>query len=274
MIKLYKILFEQQEQLKLLNPEQMKAPESAFSHLKIPKTLKNYTAPTFALFEWVDGSEQGFALFHVDMFRNWVESRQSFPFEKWLCAYAATYNQHRGDCSNAVEVNYMVRSPEFPGAGSVMYGLISDYFNAPITSDRHGSSSNSAKKAWASIESSSEWTKVDLDNYTDPNSEWYRFNGSWPNRSITSSNKPATQDESDDCELPIAGTEEGLNKKLGSADAWMYKGSLDSSSLIDRANEALKDIANELGKSEISLHDYIKTLSNRLFTKYYKGIEG
>lgn len=250
MIKLYKILFEQQE------------------------STVNYVAPTFGLLEWKDGSEHALALFHIDNFKKWIELDRNSPFEKWLCSYAATYNQHKNDCSGAVEVNFMVRSPEFAGAGSVMYALVSNFFQAPITSDRQGSTSNSAKKAWAKFESSSDWTKVDLDNYGDRESKWYRINGAWPNRSLSLANKPATPDESDDCQLPYAGTEEGINNKLGTANAWLYKGSINSGELISRANEALDEIANNLGKSRINLEDDIKIFSNKLFSKYYKGISG
>ena len=273
MIKLYKILFEQQEQLKLLSPEQMKAPESAFSHLKTPKVSKSYAAPTFAVHKWKSGSEHGFALFHVDMLRKWIESQKSFPYEKWLCAYASTYNEHRGDCSDAVEVNYIARSPEFPGAGSVMYALVSDYFGAPITSDRQSSTSNSAKKAWANIESSSDWTKVDLDNFKD-GPTWYRIDGNWPNRKVKAADEPATPDDSDDCNLPVAADEEGINKKLGTADAWLYKGNIDSSSLIDRGYSAISEIADETGGYITDIEKDIESLSNSLFVKYYKGISG
>lgn len=277
MIKLYKILFEQEEQLKLLSPEQMKAPKSAFSHIpKIGGT--DYVAPAFAMVDWWDGSEQGFALFHVEKFHKWIADGMYAPFERWLCAYAGSNERHQSDCNGAVEVNYMVRSPEFPGAGAAMYALVSDYYKAPITSDRQSSTSNSAKKAWAKIESSSEWTKVDLDNWKEDsydNKTWYRINGSWPNRSITSSDEPATpDDESDDCSIPKAGTSDGLDRKLGTANAWMYNGSLDAESLISNGQEVLNSIADEFGGTKAELEREIKSKSSKLFTKYYRGIDG
>lgn len=276
MIKLYKILFEQQEQLKLLSPEQMAAPKSAFSH--IPKIVgTDYAAPAFAMVDWLDGSELGLALFHVENFREWVADGRMGSFEHWLCAYAGSDEQHQSDCSDAVEVNYIVRSPEFSGAGAAMYALVSNYFKSPITSDRQNSTSNSAKKAWAKIESSSEWTKVDLDNWDGEvnNKNWYRINGSWPNRSITSSDEPATpNDESDDCPVPKAGTNDVVNKKLGTANAWLYNGSLDAESLISNGKDVLFEIADDYGVTREKLKHEIIRKSNTLFTKYYRGIDG
>jgi len=291
MIKLYKILLEQSEQPKLLSPEQMKAPPSAFKHLA-PLHL-HFAAPEYALVPWKSsGSEQALTLIHVDKFKKWLDDEET-SYESWICAYAGTTNDYRSgrECGGAVEVNCMVRSPQFPGAGSTMYALVSSFFGAPITSDRQTSTSNSAKQAWAKIENSSDWSKVELDNYTmkyDPDlsdeyKKWHKFTGSWPSRKVIATDVegnpeeagPHTpNDESDDCKLPDAPTPKIINKKLGTADAWQYNGSIDTESLISRGEEAFDEIYNESGFSETDLKSKLITYSNKLFMKYYKGEEG
>ena len=269
-------MFEQGEQLKLLSPEEMKAPKSAFAHIPTVGTVNDYRAPTFAMIDWWSTPEQGFALIHVENFRKWA-AEGMLPFERWLCAYAGSTERHSSDCGGAVEVSYMVRSPQFPGAGAAMYALVSDYYKAPITSDRQSSTSNSAKKAWAKIESSSDWTKVELDNYSNDSygdKESYDIKGTWPNRSVSPTAEPKTpDDEQDDCVLP-AQDPVGINKKLGSANAWIYNGPLNSEELMSHGQEVLLAIANESGITKAELEREIKNKSNKLFTKYYKGVEG
>jgi len=274
-MKLYKILFEQEQQLKLLSPEEMKAPKSAFAHIPTVGTVKEYRPPAFAMIDWWNDSEQGFALFHVGHFRKWA-AEGMLPFESWICAYAGSNERHSRDCGGAVEVSYMVRSPQFPGAGAAMYALISDYYQKPITSDRQSSTSNSAKKAWAKIESSSDWTKVELDNYGDHSGHniYFDIKGTWPNRLVSPTAEPMTpDDEQDDCVLPDS-IPSFINKKLGSANAWIYNGPLNSEEMLSHGQEVLTAIADESGITKAELEREIKNKSNKLFTKYYKGVEG
>jgi hypothetical protein len=272
-MKLYPILFEQQ--LKLLSPEQMKAPKSAFNHLAATKT--NYNAPTFALATWKSGYEQAFGLFHVEKYKKHVASGFAEPVESWLCAYAGTTEQHSADCSGAVEINYIARSPEWQGAGSVMYALVSKHFNAPITSDRKSSTSDSAKKAWAKIEADSNWKKVDLDNWKkndDDAKDWFQFKGSWPNRTIYGSDKPATPNEADDCRLPPTSLH-SINGVLGTADAWLYQGPLDSKQLLDHGKTVFSEIRRKYdGMSRDDLIEDISDKADQLFRKYYTGVTG
>jgi len=276
-MKLYKILFEQEEQLKLLSPEEMKAPKSAFAHIPTVGTVKEYRPPAFAMIDWWNDSEQGFALFHVGHFRKWA-AEGMLPFESWICAYAGSNKRHSRDCGGAVEVSYMARSPQFPGAGAAMYALISDYYKAPITSDRQSSTSNSAKKAWTKIENGSDWTKVELDNYSNNDfrghKKYFDIKGLWPNRLVSPTTEPKTPNKKqDDCVLP-ASDPVNINKKLGSANAWIYNGPLNAKELLSHGQEVLTAIANESGLERYQLEQEIKNKSNNLFTKYYKGIEG
>jgi len=289
-MKLYKILFEQ-KQLKLLSPEEMQAPKSAFAHIPTVGTSNDYSAPTFAMFDWLDGSEQGFALIHAERFKQWVEGKMTGPFERWLCAYAGSTERHSSDCGGAVEISYMVRSPQFPGAGGAMYALVSNYYNAPITSDRKNSTSNSAKKAWAKIESGSDWTKVDLDNWKTHFSDatgkaykkWFNFKGTWPNRSVKSTDEeglpeevgPITPDnEQDDCAVPKAKNDDDVNKKLGTANAWIYSGPLNAEELLSHCADVLSDLVDYTKYARSEIENEIKKKSNKMFLKYYKGVEG
>jgi len=251
-MKLYRILFNEQN-----------------------SNFTNYNPPTFALIDWRNGEDNGFALFHVENFKKWIENGKVDPFESWLCAFAEINNKHDSDCSKAVEVNYMVRSPVWKGAGSAMYALVSNYFSAPITSDRKNSTSNSAKKAWANIESDSNWKKVYLDNWFKHDKEkktWYQFKGSWPNRTVYKSDKPSTPDTSDDCSLPGASSrQKEIDPILGTADAWIYQGSLNSQQFLHHGNEALKEIAKKNDLFESDLKDIIESFADKLFTKYYTG---
>lgn len=278
-MKLYKILFEQEEQLKLLSPEEMKAPKSAFAHIPTVGTVNDYTAPVFAMLHWSALSEQSFALIHAERFKQWVEGNMTGPFEKWLCAYAGTTERHSSDCGGAVEINYMVRSPQFPGAGGAMYALVSNYYKAPITSDRTSSTSNSAKKAWAKIESGSDWTKVELDNYSNNgfrgDKDFYDIKGTWPNRSVSPTTEPKTpDDEQDDCVLPPPSNPVNINKKLGTANAWIYSGPLNAEELLSHCEDVLSDLVGNTEYARSEIETEIKKKSSRMFLRYYKGIEG
>ena len=272
-MKLYPLLFEQ-EQLKLFSPEEMKAPESAFKHLAPSKIKTDYTSNDYGLFSWNNGGVEGFALFHINKFKEWIKSGEQLSWETWICAYAGTEEKHNNNCSGAVEINYMARNPKFPGSGATMYALISSYYRSPITSDRVHSTSDSAKKAWARIESSGEWEKVELDNYSDIEDDWYRFKGTWPNRSVTTSDEPSTPDKYDDCKTPRGIGSDAVNNKLGTANAWIYHGSLNAHEISEHAEDALPEIAKETGYDRRHLESRIKSTANKLFSKYYQGIEG
>jgi hypothetical protein len=246
--------------------------------------FNSYQPPEYAMVDWQGETEKGFALLHVENFKAWVENGLMGSPNDWLCAYCGVKTVHENDCKKAVETNYIVRSPQFPGAGSVMYALISDYYQKPITSDRLSSTSNSAKKAWAKIESSSDWTKVELDNYYQHNTRypkyWFRFDGSWPNRTGKNEDengqplKPLTpEDESDDCRLPVS-SGEPVNAVLGTANAWLYHGPFKAGPLLDHGDEILNSIGTNNGASREELKEKIKSQAFKLYRSQYKGIEG
>ena len=288
-MKLYNILFEQQ--LKLLTPEQMKAPESAYNHLTVVKpNTSNYSTPEYAMVTWSEAGETGFVLFHVRNFKKALELQTTNAYESYLCAYAGTTEEHYDDCSGAVEISYMVRSPQYPGAGGAMYALVSDYFGKPITSDRQSSTSDSAKKAWARIETDPNWSKNELDNWIedanyDTNEifrKWFKFDGTWPNRVVKSTDEegnpeeagPRTpNDESDDCKLPDkVADNRSANKYIGTGNAWSYNGPLNAHDLIDQASVEFTKLAKVA--DERTLMRTLKSNANSMFLKYYKGVGG
>ena len=79
-------------------------------------------------------------------------------------------------------------------------------------------------------------------------------------------------DDFDDCRLPTA--EYDVNSILGTANAWMYQGSLDASSLLANGDQALTEIAQENGLAKHELEDKISRTADKLFQKYYKGVSG
>jgi hypothetical protein len=253
----------------------------------------DYGGPEYALFEWSSGNEMALALVHIEKYKQYVKSTKFGDISyDWICAYAGSNERHDSDCSGAVEISYIARNPNYPGAGSAMYALFSSYFNYPITSDRSSSTSNSAKQAWAKIENDSgNWTKMNLDNWKSHISgetgkrykKWYSFQGSWPDRTVNSTDEkgepkevgPATpNDESDDCPVPKGGSDAMVNKMLGTADAWLYKGPLNADPLIERGNDVLAELTADKRFSKQELITNIKITANKLFTKYYKGLEG
>ena len=283
MTKLYPILFtEQQQQLKLLSPEQMKAPPSAFNHIPPGqlKTPARFAPPAYAMIQFHDEGTY-LAMINVDMFKRWIDSgrnRETFPVESWLCAYCGTSEEHpSNECSGAVEINYMVASPKYPGAGGAMYAFMSKLFGKPITSDRHTSTSNSAKKAWARIEQSGDWKQVPLDNFTEPDysnrkKTYFDDEGHWPSRTITKLPGAKTRKRSDDCSLPreADSNSDSVNGTLGSADAWLYTGALDPQPLLDNFESA----AEGTHVSAPAAKNYVRNNCQGLFSKFYKGVSG
>lgn len=285
------LLFEDSEQLDLLSPQDLKAPESAFKH--VPPTKNLFSPPEFALFGWNNNNALG--LVYTPMFRAWIKmalqpDKYSYytirdTYTWWLCGYIEGQREpSHNKCLGAVPVAYVARNPKFPGAGGAMYALLSNLKQAPVTSDRLGSSSSSAKKMWNKIANSPEWTATPLDNYID-NDQWVRVDGEWPERTITIEDEPATPDDtSDDCELPW-GYPAAINKKLGSPYACEYHGPLDAAALLESGRAFVEKLRSEnmrlVKTGEIpglitynQVRDWVSEFADRLFANEYKGIEG
>ena len=114
----------------------------------------------------INDSNSEYVLVNIKAFKTRLRDDRYLSPEEWIAAAGEPETDSNiGSCSGATPVSIMVASPLFPAAGYFMYCLMSKIVGGPITSDRGSSTSNSAKKTWARIESSGDWKKVDLDNH-------------------------------------------------------------------------------------------------------------
>jgi hypothetical protein len=272
-MKLYKILFEQEQQL---------------------KKLVSYTAPEFALFVIDDR----LILTHTNSLLNFLKNPpDQVPIFK-ICAGMIECSERENDCLGAMQVSYAVGSPEWKGAGLTLYALASDYFGAPLTSDRDHSSSVAARETWAKIEKSPEWKKAGegLDNYAQtPSGKLYvDVQGIYPNRTAkprikavkglvknvvgAEETQPKTPQEIDDCPLPTkrgyVSDPEKMADLVGTADAYRYTGALKSAPLVKQAENILIQTADPaMNRKNINLEFVLVNMSKILFNTRYQGTE-
>ena len=123
MITIYPILFEQDKK----------------------KNYISYSPPDYGLF--VRG-EKALALFHVPSFLQYLKDQNSVTFDD-VCAATIQVSDMNNKCLGALQVSVIAGSKKHPGAGITMYGLASDYYGAPLTSDRSHSSSVASRETWA-----------------------------------------------------------------------------------------------------------------------------
>lgn len=272
LIKLYHILFEQKEQ---------------------KKPLTNFAAPEYTLVD-ISGYGQGLALVYAPGYLRCTRPQHVTPTEylgmkvnDWLCAMALSFEQHGDNCNGAAEVNNVAGNPKFPAAGGTIYASMSKWLGVPLISDRHTSTSNSAKKAWAKIETSPDWERVVMDGYMtakppNPNNdEWkkvyYDVDGSWPNREIIPRDGPKTPHiVVDDCPAPedADGEWDELNRILGSADGWLYKGPLDVQGMLNRGLDLMKVVEEKIGLKVSRQQKLITNVARDFFGSKYRGISG
>lgn len=271
-MKLYPLLFEQ-EQL---------------------KKLTSYTAPEFALFVIDDR----LILTHTNSLLNFLKNPpDQVPIFK-ICAGMIECSERENDCLGAMQVSYAVGSPEWKGAGLTLYALASDYFGAPLTSDRDHSSSVAARETWAKIEKSPEWKKAGegLDNYAQtPSGKLYvDVQGIYPNRTAeprikavkglvknvvgAEETQPKTPQEIDDCPLPTkrgyVSDPEKMADLVGTADAYRYTGALKSAPLVKQAENILIQTADPaMNRKNINLEFVLVNMSKILFNTRYQGTE-
>jgi hypothetical protein len=225
--------------------------------------VENYTPDKFALIRHTSGVELALILVEKTSYLNGSVGNS-------IVSYAGTTSYSSDRCAGAHEINFVVANPKFRKAGYAMYCCMSKEFGY-ITSDRNGSSSNAAKATWAKIEQSSDWEKLELDNYSDDLLDGTRYyfdvRGSWPSRDFQELDGPKTPPPNDDCEIPA--NKKSLNKKLGTANAWKYVGSLDAASLLQAGVEMLKTYKT---RHDLSIDDqqrYIFAEAEKLFRFHY-----
>lgn len=278
-MKLYPLLFEQDQ---------------------VMKSVTSYTAPDFALFV-ID--EERLILVHTNSLLSYFKNpTDQVPIFK-ICAGMIECTERANDCLGSMQVSYAVGSPEWKGAGITLYALASDYFGAPLTSDRSHSSSKAARETWAKIEQSSEWKKAGdgLDNYADTSSGklYVDIQGIYPNRTAeprikpvkglvknivralkggAEETQPKTPQEIDDCPLPtkrgIISDPEKMADLVGTADAYRYKGTLKAAPLVKQAEKLfVKTIDPTLNPKKLDVLQIIKNMATVLFKIRYQGSE-
>ena len=273
MLKLSKILFEQNET------------KAADQH----KNPHRFTKNKFALIS-VDQEANYYALVNSYSYETAMEliGKYNEPPEtkEWLAAFGSFSEKIAGDalgnCADATIAGSIVASTEYPAAGYAMYALYSKISGHPLTSDRNVSTTDSAKKLWSKIETSGDWQKIELDNFypmPDPENfrkrikNFYDISGTWPNRKINHRPEGAKtpEDPNDDCRLPPWRDDENeLDKKLGTANAYIYNGPLDPQPLLQAGSELLQSINDEFNVSPERQKKLIKKAGQDMFQQRYK----
>lgn len=258
-MKLYPLLFEQTEP----TDEPVEKP--------IRDTNPDrFSGSKYALINVFGGNE--YALINIEAFKKRMTENNSMPLEQWLAAAAELDTEESGgSCAGATSISIMVASPVFPAAGYFMYCLMSKVVGGPITSDRSSSTSNSAKKTWARIESSGDWKKVELDNHND--SDYVDVQGTWPSRKVIKLSGPKTPPLDDDCNLQ-GDSLAAINAKLGTANAYTYTGPYSADSLLSLGQDLEEYIADETGMKPNDIDQIIQKAATKLFQTYYKGASG
>ena len=261
---------------------------------------KNYTSygpPDYGLSVWGNNS---LILFHIPSFLKYLKNEKSATYTD-VCAATIKVSDTAKKCMNALQVSIVAGSKKYPGAGITVYGLASDYYGAPLTSDRSSSSSVAARETWAKIETSPDWkiTGDGLDNYAQVGNKkvYVDISGTYPNRSVKPRLKkdtggvggffknllfgpetePRTPDPSDDCPLPSKDGAEYDMKKMaeltGATNAYRYVGPNKAAPLVQRAQEFITETERDLilNPKLLNIEETLYKMSVQLFTNRYHG---
>lgn len=231
-------------------------------------------------------SDNRFVLIDKQQYIQHLTSEVELDVAEYLAAWAKCENKHTDDCNGAVEINYIVASPNFKGAGTAMHKIISKYYGKPIISDRDIWDNDLSKQAWTRTETNPEFQKLELDNYGEKwrngkrirggdhyydSLDWFDIQGHWPKRTIKTNDKPKTIDnEKDDCMVPDESDyqPEKLDKVLGTADAYLYTGPLDPQPLID----SFDDMKDYLANQDVPVsEEALKKDGLNMFRSFYAG---
>jgi hypothetical protein len=262
------------------------------------KKITSYTAPEFALFVY---NEERLILVHTNSLLTYLKNPANHDTVPNICAGMIELSERENDCLGAMQVVYAAGNPNWKGAGITLYALASDYFGAPLTSDRSHSSSKAAKETWAKIEQSSEWKKAGegLDNYADTSSGkmYMDIHGTYPSRTAeprikqvkglikniigaikggAGETEPKTPQTIDDCPLPTKGGNisdpDQMADLVGTADAYRYTGPLKAAPLVKQAESLMVQAANpEANPQKYDLEMIIVNMSTALFKSRYQG---
>ena len=275
MITIYPILFEQDKK----------------------KNYISYSPPDYGL---LIRGKKSLALFHIPSFLKYLKDQSSATFDD-VCAAIIQVGDMDNKCLGALQVSVVAGSKKYPGAGITMYGLASDYYGAPLTSDRSHSTSIAGRETWAKIESSSDWKLAGdgLDNYADAGDKkfYMDISGTYPNRKakprlkkgggiggflknllISQETEPRTPEKIDDCPLPnkLGGTTSTsqMADLLGTANAYRYVGPNKAAPLVQRAQEIIAKADSDLATNPnkmVSAATSLDMLVGQLFGSRYEG---
>ena len=260
------------------------------------KNYTSYSPPDYGLSVWENNT---LILFHIPSFLKYLKNEKSATYAD-VCAATIQVSDTAKKCMNALQVSVVAGSKKYPGAGITIYGLASDYYGAPLTSDRSHSTSIAGRETWARIESSSDWKIAGdgLDNYADAgNKKFYMdISGTYPGRSakprlkkgggiggflknllISQETEPRTPEKIDDCPLPnyVGGTTDTrkMADLLGTANAYRYVGPNKAAPLVQRAQEIITETDRDLilNPKLLNIEETLYRMSVQLFSNRYHG---
>lgn len=237
-----------------------------------------FAPPYFCLVETKHGV---LTLIHVPTFLKEITRNPKTKSFDYIAGFINLKPPESDSCLQVYQVGIVVGNPSFRGAGYAMYGLASDYYNIPITSDRGNSTSRAAKDVWNKITNSSEWKEVaKLDNYGitknflgQQKKMYVKFDGN--NGKYKLSSTPNTPQPNDDCILPsFDGKTADVNKMigaLGTPNVYKYSGQLKAKPLVAYTSEVFGSV-NKLF-DETDLKRKINIAVSKLWDQRYKRPE-
>ena len=261
------------------------------------KNYTSYSPPDYGLSVW---GHNTLILFHIPSFLKYLKNEKSATYAD-VCAATIQVSDTAKKCMNALQVSVVAGSKTYPGAGITMYGLASDYYRAPLTSDREHSSSIAAIETWAKIEASPDWKIAGdgLDNYAEVGNKkvYVDISGTYPGRSVKprlkkdtggvggffknllfgQETEPRTPETSDDCPLPSKDGEESDMKKMaeltGTINAYRYVGPNKAAPLVQRAQEIITETDRDLilNPKLLNIEETLYRMSVQLFSNRYHG---
>jgi hypothetical protein len=260
------------------------------------KNYTSYSPPDYGL---LAKDNNTLVLFHIPSFLKYLKNEKSATYAD-VCAATIQVKNMAKKCMNALQVSVVAGSKKHPGAGITMYGLASDYYGAPLTSDRSHSTSIAGRETWAKIERSPDWKIAGdgLDNYADAGNKkvYMDISGTYPGLSakprlkkgggiggflknllISQKTEPRTPEKIDDCPLPNYGGEITNTRKmanlLGTANAYRYVGPNKAAPLVQRAQEVIAKADSDLAinPNKVSAATSLDMLVGQLFGSRYEG---
>jgi len=211
-----------------------------------------------------------FVLYDTAKLRATDEMHNQPNIKDLVAAYILVTPPRSGNCSGAASVALAARNPAYPGAGIMLYKLVSSALNKPITSDRENSTSDDAKAMWKKIEDvgKSGFTRLPLDNYYQgmgADNIYFTVN---PDGTVKDGAGPLTPDTSDDCEAPGIDPRD-VGQNLGEPDAFQAAGGI-AQPFIQRHQEQLAFVEERFGWNTKKFESELEAAGGVLFSTQYR----